>query len=425
MQKSGPTLGLTFQWRGSVFCVLLFLLFPATITFGQNAAEAARPEQARKATQQKPSRHVYTEDDLKRQKILTPEDQAKVEARKKQQDGGPAQNAGKLPSEGNTWTEPLGDAARRYWQEKAARAAELAEKKKFAPFPYKVPRESLAVAKPGVAPRIEIAPQLNRHERAAPTPLSESRSAKCIARSHARVSPFQPRRSLAPADPTLPVAPPFAPIVALSIEQEKAPKVVPKTSEPNTPSLPSTAVRPSFAVPPVSPTVVRPGAHAVAPAVVHVVPSREPAAMPSAATNSVPALEPGGLQRVQVQRGQSWWKLAERYLGSGARWQELRRLNADSTGSPDVLMLGTIVLVPERVQPRRSSPQRSITLKKGDSLWALARQHLGRGSEWMCLAQANPQLSNYAQLTIGASLQLPSREHPESCRSGRLAKLEE
>jgi nucleoid-associated protein YgaU len=420
MHRSGPAQGLPFEWRGPVFCALLFFLFTATITFGQDAAEAARQEQGRKAMQQKPSRHVYSEDDLKRQKILTPEDQAKVEARKKQQDAGPAQqNAGKLPSDGDATTQPLGDVARKYRQEKAARAAELAEKKKFVPFPYKVPGESLATAKPGVAPSIETAPRWNGNERSGSTPLSESRSAKGNSRSHARVSPFQPRRSLAPASPTLNIAPPAAPVVAIPIEQAKAPKVVP-----DAPPLPSTKVRPSVTVPPVSPVVVPPSVHGVAPVVVPGAPSREPAAVPSVATNSLPPLESQHLQRVQVQRGQSWWKLAERYLGNGARWQELRRLNAESTGSPDVLMLGTIVLVPERVQPRRSSPQRTITIEKGDTLWALARQHLGRGSEWMCLAQVNPQLSNYAQLTIGASLHLPSREALESCRSGRLDKLQ-
>jgi nucleoid-associated protein YgaU len=413
MQGSGPAQGPSIQWRRFTFCGLLFLLFPATVTYAQDVAEAARQEQARKATQQKPPRYVYTDEDLQQNKILTPEDQAKVEARKKQQDAAPAQqNAERVPSDVKSPTESLGEVARRYRQEKA-RAAEAVEKKKFAPFPYKVPEESLAVAKPGVAPGIEIAPRLNRNEHLAPTPLSGSHSASSGTGSGARVSPFQPRRSLAPA-PMLHEAP-AGPLVAVPVEHPKAPVVEPGTVVPSTPPRTPTVVHPSFAVP---------AARAVAPLVVPSTPSRTPAAKPSAASNPLPSLESLPLQHVQVQRGQSWWKLAERYLGSGARWSELRRLNAEASGSRDLLKRGAMVLVPERVQTRESPLQRSVTVKKGNSLWMLARQHLGRGSEWMCLAEVNPQLSNYTHLTIGTSLQLPSREALESCRIGRPDKLQ-
>src|SRR5215467_6190505 len=55
----------------------------------QSVAEAARQERARKESQQKKSKHVYTADDLKRDHILTPEDRAQLEARKNQQPPAP------------------------------------------------------------------------------------------------------------------------------------------------------------------------------------------------------------------------------------------------------------------------------------------------------------------------------------------------
>ena len=51
----------------------------------QDVADAARQERARKEAQQKKPRHVYTEDDLKRAQILTPEDRAALEAKRNQQ----------------------------------------------------------------------------------------------------------------------------------------------------------------------------------------------------------------------------------------------------------------------------------------------------------------------------------------------------
>jgi len=84
-------------------------------TYAQDVADAARKEQARKESQQKKSKHVYTEEDLKRAQILTPEDRAEVEARKKQQPTPGAESsqdpidALALPPDA-----PLGDVARRY-----------------------------------------------------------------------------------------------------------------------------------------------------------------------------------------------------------------------------------------------------------------------------------------------------------------------
>src|SRR5215472_12444936 len=50
----------------------------------QSVAGAARQERARKESQLKKSKHVYTADDLKREDILTPEDRAQLEAHKNQ-----------------------------------------------------------------------------------------------------------------------------------------------------------------------------------------------------------------------------------------------------------------------------------------------------------------------------------------------------
>src|SRR6266852_1729541 len=66
------------------------ILFVSCAVFGaaqcsaQDVAEAARHERAQKESRQKKSKHVYTEQDLKRAQILSPEDRAQVAAKKNQ-----------------------------------------------------------------------------------------------------------------------------------------------------------------------------------------------------------------------------------------------------------------------------------------------------------------------------------------------------
>src|SRR5262249_25098661 len=78
-----------FSRRSLVFAAALSLsLVPAwPRAQSQDVAKAARQEKARKAAaeKEKNDRHVYTNDDLKQSKILTPQDQSRVEARKKDQ----------------------------------------------------------------------------------------------------------------------------------------------------------------------------------------------------------------------------------------------------------------------------------------------------------------------------------------------------
>ncbi len=321
-------------------------------------AEAARQEKARKAAGQNSPRHVYTEEDLKRKTILTPEDQARVEARKRQQGTAPAeQNAQQQRNDANPQSESLGEIARRYRQEKSARKAELAAKKKFTPFPYKVPESSLAEPKSEVAPRItpglpsgmenrSVTPELRLVPHSYP-PLTGPR---------ARISPFQPR----PLAPT-----PSIPLAGLAV-----PPVVP--------------VRPSYELRGIE-------------------------------TNGSLETVSAGTRRIEVQPGQSWWKLAEVYLGDGARWPELRKLNA-AGGPPDLLKSGSSVLVPVAANQAKASAQ-VIEVRHGDTLWSLAKEHFGRGAAWTCIASVNSRVTDYTHLAVGTLLTVPGGEALQSCQN--------
>ncbi len=79
----------------------------------QDVAGAARQERARKQNQE--TKHVYTNEDLRRGKILTPADQSRAAAKRKQPVAPTAKpDAEPLDADSNTPQEPLGDVARRY-----------------------------------------------------------------------------------------------------------------------------------------------------------------------------------------------------------------------------------------------------------------------------------------------------------------------
>jgi len=94
-------------------------MFGATQCSAQDVADAARQERDQKQSKQKKSKHVYTEQDLKRAQILTPEDRAQVEAKKNQ----PASPSAEKPQEAVDAKSlapeaPLGDVARRFRKQK-------------------------------------------------------------------------------------------------------------------------------------------------------------------------------------------------------------------------------------------------------------------------------------------------------------------
>jgi len=343
-------------------------LLSASGLHAQDAAEAARQEREKRTAEAKAPRHVYTDDDLKRAKILTPADQAKAVARKNNPTEKKEEQA-KGAGESAPGEESLAEVARRYRKEKAAReAARATEQGDRSQFPMKLPEATMA------APKILVQPN------------TEARTTESSRRSAAvgRVSPFEPR--------PLRVAP--------SLPRGPEVVVVPRGAEVGVPS---------------SGTLAR-----VAPVVPKA--AREPEMSGLRVTPGIVTVNDAMVSR-KVERGDSWWKLAETYLGNGARWRELRGMNAAGTNRPELLLLGSTVLVPTGVVGRGKPVEKSVTVQKGDTLWGLARQHLGRGAAWKCLAEANPELGEPEQLRIGERLMLPAEGAGSGCVAGVAGKI--
>jgi nucleoid-associated protein YgaU len=321
-----PIRGVSLLRPGVLFCLLATLSLHSNLfAQDQDVAEAARQQQAHKSQQPATPRHVYTDEDLKRSHILTPEDKKLAEAHRKELPAPAEKNPPAIDAK-NPPPESLGEVARRYRKEKTEREAETAAaKQEKSPAPFRIELPSTTFAEP----KRPVAPLRWPSTAARPAPVVPSSAPAHRLATPSRVSPFSTRPSL-----------------------------------------------PSYASPALN---VNPST---------LVPSRE-------------------FQQLKVQPGDSLWRMARRYLGDGARWQELLSLNPGLAAHPNFLAAGSTVNVPAVAsKPVHGSPP-AITVHAGDSLWSLARVHLGRGSDWPRLAYANPQVSDFLHLQIGSQLQLP------------------
>jgi len=108
------------------------------------------------------------------------------------------------------------------------------------------------------------------------------------------------------------------------------------------------------------------------------------------------------VRTVVVQAGDSLWKLAARYLGKGERWVELAKLNPRFV-NPGLIRPGDPVRVPAPL-PQNA---KQVVIRRGDTLWSVARAEFGQGLAFSCIAHAN-QLPSADLILAGETLVLPA-----------------
>jgi LysM repeat protein len=344
----------------------------------QDVAEAARQERARKEA--KKTKHVYTEEDLRRAKILTPDDEARVEARRQQQ-AQPAEEQAQAPidADGQLAQLPLGDIARRY------RNAKLAAQ---TPDPFHLPFDEPVFAAP-----VFTAPAISVPAVAAPRPsYSAAHPTVAPSRRNAVVPPALPNPApLHRVDPfARRLAPPAPPSVSRIAPQPNAAPVIAPSS------------RPHFVTPAPSPK-----SSASTPKLGAVEPLERPAAKANPATSIARPFAiatASAMLTVTMQPGDSLWKLAQEHLGSGSRWQELLAANPGVV-DPARIAAGTEIVVPAKLTGLKSDVH--VRVKQGDTLTKIAQMTYGRAAAWRCIAQANPELADVDRIYTGQQLLLP------------------
>lgn len=144
--------------------------------------------------------------------------------------------------------------------------------------------------------------------------------------------------------------------------------------------------------------------------------SKAPYVAAPAATADLPIVEPVVVEpqrstearaqhQVRVRRGDSLWRLAKRHLGRGAEWRELAAANPQIT-DPALIRIGEWIRLPFVASSSPSAKQ--FRVRKGDSLWKLAQAEFGRGQAWSCIARANPEIRDANLIYAGQTLVMPA-----------------
>jgi nucleoid-associated protein YgaU len=151
---------------------------------------------------------------------------------------------------------------------------------------------------------------------------------------------------------------------------------------------------------------------AVMPKAISVVPVAPAVASPAAPKTPAAKTAPAKIDAtgtVTVKNGDSLWKISREHLGSGSRWQELVAANPN-VATPTRVRLGTVLTIPGVAAQavQQGNSASKMTIQKGDSLWKIALSQYGHGSSWTCLAQANPTLRDPNAIFPGQALVVPA-----------------
>ncbi len=422
-------------------------IFGFTQCYAQDVAQAARQEKARKENQQKKSKHVYTDEDLKRAQILTPEDRAEVEARKQQQPlplPGAKESQDSLDAQTLPADLPLGDVARRY--RRLRETLRLEQSAEFhLPFvdepvlatpkplevdapPATVTRKRPVVPAPVIMipaePRIEpfqppvkrspferprnylSAPPRSSVNRATPPPKAPAIGETSSQTSTTLAAPSKPAApapdlSVMPSPRLTPRATPAPPVAPIVRNAPSRASILPAT--PAKPAAPARdfSVMPAPRVTPHA-TLAQPAAPAV--------PTTPSHASGFLATPSSPAAPVPDFSAIPSP------KVAARVTPAQPAAPVVRttpELPSPLGAAPSQPAPPVVEAKPSRppmvaVTPAAPAKLNVVVVKPGDSLWKLAEENLGKGLRWRDILAVNPAIVDANRIEAGSQIFLPS-----------------
>lgn len=101
-----------------------------------------------------------------------------------------------------------------------------------------------------------------------------------------------------------------------------------------------------------------------------------------------------------VKKGDTLWEIAEKYLGDGAKYTEIKKLNGLTS---DTIYAGQVL----KLTATGQATARTYTVKKGDTLWDIATNYLGNGARYTEIKKLNGLTSD--TIHAGQVLKLPAK----------------
>jgi LysM repeat protein len=90
-----------------------------------------------------------------------------------------------------------------------------------------------------------------------------------------------------------------------------------------------------------------------------------------------------------VRRGDSLWAIARDHLGDGERWPEIVDLNPALASHPDLIYAGTVLVLPPAAASWQTTASRTYVVQRGDTLSAIAARELGDAARYPEIFQAS------------------------------------
>lgn len=173
-----------------------------------------------------------------------------------------------------------------------------------------------------------------------------------------------------------------------------------------------------------------PALAAPAPAAAPVTPATTPLAPAASTTDDAAELSAQSLADAtaaragvthRVQTGDDLWSLSERYYGDGTQWRQIVAANSDTLGDP-------LAPLPEGADLFVPTPYAEVSVVAGDTLRALAGEHLGDESRWPEIHELNRErIKDPDLIRVGWVLKVPravdaaASPQPSTDRSGATA----
>ncbi|TET38225.1 MAG: LysM peptidoglycan-binding domain-containing protein [Planctomycetota bacterium] len=137
-----------------------------------------------------------------------------------------------------------------------------------------------------------------------------------------------------------------------------------------------------------------------------------------------PPLPPEPLKKHKVQRGESFWSIAEKFYKDGTKWRKIFEANKEKVPTPERLRAKMTIIIPKLDSPATAAREASANnvepaapggravhvVVKGETLSQIARRYYGR-PDYKPILRANAALiSDKNRLKVGIRLVIPKRE---------------